>query len=386
MTAAAEDEQHALRAVLVRGGTSKALFFHREDVPPAGPERERLLKRLMGTPDPLQIDGLGGATLSTSKVAIVGRSERPDADIDYDFVQVEVIRDAVDIALNCGNISAAVGPFAIDEGLVAAVEPVTKVRIWNTNTNTLLVAMVPVRNGRARVDGTCTIPGVPGTGAEILMDYAASVGSRTGALLPTGHAIDTISMEAGGTIEVTLCDAANPCVFVSAEALGLRGDELPSEMAADATLMTQVAELRGKAGVALGFWPDWRATGLPAIPMLVIVAPPREHTLLDGRALSASDVDLCARLFFLDHCHPSLAGTGALCLAAAARVEGTVVQRVLAPAARRAEDVRLGHPSGVTPVKAVLDPHAAGIRFAALGLARTARRLMAGSVYVPRFY
>ena len=144
--------------------------------------------------------------------------------------------------------------------------------------------------------------------------------------------------------------------------------------------------LRGKAGVMLGFWSDWRATDLPAIPMLVIVAPPSQHTLLDGRVLAASEFDLCARLFFLDQCHPSLAGTGSLCLAAAARVEGTVVQRVLSTAAKSADDVRLGHPTGVTPVKAVLDPRAGGIRFAALGFARTARRLMAGSVYVPRSY
>jgi 2-methylaconitate cis-trans-isomerase PrpF len=380
-----DEEQQGVRAVLMRGGTSKALFFHRADLPAAGEAQDALLKRIMGTPDPLQIDGLGGAVLSTSKVAIVSRSAREDADVDYSFVQVEVTRDAVDHELNCGNISSAVGPFAIDEGLVTSTEPVTTVRIWNTNTESLLVAKVPVQRGKARVLGDCAISGVPGTGAEILMDYAGTIGARTGAMLPTGRPVDTISMEDGRHLQVTFCDVANPCVFVAAESLGLRGTELPAAIVGNASLMVAIHELRGKAGLRFGFWTDWRAKGLPSMPMLVIVSPPADCTMLDGRTMRQDEADVCARLIFIDQCHPSMAGTGSICLAAASRIAGSVVHRALAPGRWALPEIRIGHPSGVTPVKALIDSATTGSEacFAALGFARTARRLMNGTVYVP---
>lgn len=188
------DEQIEVRCVLMRGGTSKALFFHEADVPPPGEARDNLLKRAMGTPDVLQIDGLGGSRLVTSKVAIIQKSTRPDADIDYTFAQIDVERDLIGYDANCGNISSAVAPFAIDEGLVEAVEPVTTVRIYNTNTDKLLVSKVQAKGGKARVLGDCAIAGAPGNGAEILMDYSGTVGALTGKLLPTGSAIDTIAL------------------------------------------------------------------------------------------------------------------------------------------------------------------------------------------------
>ncbi|MEJ7687366.1 MAG: PrpF domain-containing protein, partial [Variovorax sp.] len=228
MTHEPSPDQVAVPCVLMRGGTSKALFFHEKDVPPPGAARDRLLKRAMGTPDLLQIDGLGGSRLVTSKVAIVRRSSRADADVDYTFAQVDIERDAVGYEANCGNISSAVGPFAVDEGLIEPVEPVTTVRIYNTNTEKMLVAKVPVAGGKARVLGDCAIAGVPGTGAEILMDYSDTVGAKTGRLLPTGRVVDTVELKDGRTVEVSICDAANPCVFVSAKELGLTGSELPN--------------------------------------------------------------------------------------------------------------------------------------------------------------
>jgi len=285
-------EQAAVRCVLMRGGTSKALFFHEADVPPPGAARDRFLKRAMGTPDVLQIDGLGGARLVTSKVAIIQRSTRADADVDYTFAQVDVDRDGIDNTANCGNISSAVAPFAIDEGLVAAVSPVTTVRIFNTNTQKVLVSKVQVAGGKARVLGDCAIPGVPGTGAEIIMDFAGTVGARTGRLLPTGHAVDPIALEDGRQVAVTICDAANPCVFIAAADLGLTGSELPVAISNDRALIEIIGEIQSKAGQMIGLWPDWQARHLPALPLAVIVAPPADYLDVNGRTQHADGMDV----------------------------------------------------------------------------------------------
>jgi 2-methylaconitate cis-trans-isomerase PrpF len=369
-------DQIEIPCVLMRGGTSRALFFRGRDLPPSGPERDQFFKRAMGTPDETQIDGIGGGRLNTSKIAVVDPVAREDADVQYTFAQVEVADDRVGHEGKCGNISSAVGPFAIDEGLVPAVEPLTTVRIYNTNTDKILVARVPVAGGRARVLGDCAIPGVPGTGAEILMDYAGTVGSATGRLLPTGAAVDIVRLDDGRVIEASVCDVANPCIFVSASSLGLQGDERPEDIERDRTLIATTEEVRGKLGQALGLWTDWRAGGLPAMPMFVIVAP----------ASVGEPADLNARLLFLGYCHRTMAGTGAICLAAASRIEGSVVERVMRPSQAMYDTCRIGHPTGTLDVTVKLEGsgHDGEARFTSLGFARTARRLMAGHVFVPR--
>lgn len=380
-----DDEQVEVRCVLMRGGTSKALFFHEADVPPPGPARDRLLKRAMGTPDVLQIDGMGGSRLVTSKIAMIKRSERPGADVDYTFAQADVERDLIGYDANCGNISSAVAPFAIDEGLVPAVEPVTTVRIHNTNTGTMLVSKVQVKNGKARVAGDCAIAGVPGTGAEILMDYTDTLGAKTGRLLPTGQAVDTIALEDGRRIEVSIVDAATPCVFIAASALGLTGSELPPDISADRALIETIGELQSKAGERIGLYTHWKDVHLPGLPLAVVVAPPADYTDTNRETVRAGDCDLRARLVFLGKCHDSMAGTGSMCTAAASRVPGSLVHAAVGDRTRT-ETLRIGHPLGVMTVKVVARPGAtpAQTRFDALGLQRTARRLMAGSVYVPR--
>lgn len=391
MTSHTPPEQLTIPCVLMRGGTSKALFFHERDVPPAGPARDRLLKRAMGTPDMLQIDGLGGSRLVTSKVAIIQRSARADADVDYTFAQVDIDRDGVGYDANCGNISSAVGPFAVDEGLVDAVAPVTTVRIYNTNTDKLLVAKVQVTGGRARVLGDCAIAGVPGTGAEILMDYSGTVGAKTGKLLPTGNAIDTIALEDGRRVKVTLCDTANPCVFVAATDLGLNGSELPEVITTDRTLIETMGEIQAKAGQLAGFWADWKTQHLPGLPLFVMVAPPADCIDMNGTAHTADAMDLRARLVFLGKCHESMAGTGSICTAAASRIPGSVVNQAVGDRATT-NTLRIGHPLGVMEVKVVTEPGTGQgndpslTRFSALGLTRTARRLMAGELYVPAMY
>lgn len=377
-------EQTEVRCVLMRGGTSKALFFHEADVPPAGPARDRLLKRAMGTPDVMQIDGLGGSRAVTSKVAIVQRSVRTDADIDYTFAQVDIERDRVGYDGNCGNISSAVAPFAIDEGLVDAIEPVTTVRIFNTNTDKLLVAKVQVRDGKARVQGECAIAGVPGTGAEILMDYSGTVGAKTGKLLPTGNVLDSVTLENGRCISVTICDTANPCVFIDAASLGLSGGELPEAIANESGLIDTISEIQSKAGQLIGIYKDWRAVPRPGLPLAVLIAAPADFKDMNGAIQQATNMDLRARLIFIGQCHESMAGTGSMCTAAASRIPGSLVN--LAVGARAAtETLRIGHPLGIMEVKvlAQYDPDPTKTTYSSLGLTRTARRLMAGQVYVP---
>src|SRR5712692_4769335 len=241
--------QARVRAVYMRGGTSRCLVFHEGDLPAAGPERDYILLAALGSPDPYgrQLDGLGGGISSLSKACIIGPGTRPDADVDYTFAQVEVRRPVVDYKGNCGNCSSAVGPFAIDEGLVPAVAPETIVRIHNTNTKKLIVAHVPVRDGEAAVEGDFALPGVPGTGARIALDFVDPGGAVTGRLLPTGKAREEID-----GVQASIVDATNPMVFVRASDLGLTGTETPTEMDADAKLVARLEKLRVEAGQRMG--------------------------------------------------------------------------------------------------------------------------------------
>ena len=378
-------DQIAVRCVLMRGGTSKALFFHERDVPPPGFQRDRFLLRAMGTPDVLQIDGLGGSRLVTSKVAIISKSPRADADVDYTFAQLDVERAIVSYDANCGNISSAVGPFAIDEGLVDAVEPVTAVRIFNTNTQKMMAAKVQVAGGKARVLGDCAIAGVPGTGAEILMDYAGTVGAKTGKLLPTGNVIDVITLEDGRRVEVTIGDAANPCVFIAAKDLGLGGSELPIPITNDRALIETIGEIQGKAGAMIGLYGQWNDQHLPGLPLAIMVAPPENYVDVNGVFQKEQEMDARERLVFLGKCHDSMAGAGAMCSGAISRVAGSVLHKVLDPAVARTPWLRIGHPLGVMSVK--VEPHGGAVQpqlhFETLSFPRTARRLMQGEVLIP---
>ncbi|HZZ02746.1 2-methylaconitate cis-trans isomerase PrpF family protein [Paraburkholderia sp.] len=381
----APPEQLAVRCVLMRGGTSKGLYFHEADLPASGPRRDRLLRRAMGTPDGMQIDGLGGSRLVTSKVAIIGRSTRPDTDVDYTFAQLEIERDGIGYDGNCGNISAGVGPFAVDEGLVVATEPVTTVRIFNTNTGKMLRAQVPVAHGKARVTGDCRIAGVPGTGAEILMDYTDTIGARTGKLLPTGNPADRVELEDGSVVQATLCDAGNPCVFVHARDVGLEGNELPTEIMTNQAALTRILEIQSKASVLLGFHDDWRKAVKVGLPLFVLVAQTARYARTSDDQQAADSFDLHARLLFLGKCHDSMAGTGAICTAAASRIRGSVVAQVLSENSRALRQLRIGHPLGVMEITVETEVPGGDVpvRFIALGFGRTARRLMDGCLYVP---
>lgn len=382
-----EAEQFGIRCSIIRGGTSKGVYFHENDLPGPGADRDQLLLRIMGTPDVLQIDGLGGSHLITSKIAIIGPPTIPGADLDYTFGQVDLDRPVIDYSANCGNISAGVGPFAIDVGLVRIQQPVTAVRIHNTNTGKIIVANVPVAHGRAKVKGDCAIGGVPGTGAQIFMDYRLTVGAKTGTMLPTGNRTDMIELEDGTDIEVTICDVANTIVFCRAGDIGLNGKEGPDQINNNMPLLDRMRELRGKAAQMIGFCSSWQdvETQAPLLPLLYFVAPPTDFTTLNGAQVEAGSVDLLARQMFMNRCHEAMAGTGSMCIAAASRITGSIVNQQLRVNATSKPSVAIGHPSGVMNVRCEYRAanNVEGIALDALGFPRTARKIMDGTVYVP---
>jgi 2-methylaconitate cis-trans-isomerase PrpF len=378
-------EQTRIRCVQMRGGTSKGLYFRAEDLPNKGPKRDSLLQRLMGSPDVLEIDGLGGSRPITSKVAIVSRSQREDADVDYTFAQVEIDKIGVIYSGNCGNISFGVGPFAVDEGLVEVTEGNTRVRMFNTNTNAVIVADVPVKNGKARVEGAFAVPGVPGTGAEIVMNWLGTVGAKTGHLLPTGNAIDRLILESGKEIEASLIDAANPLVFVNAQDFGLGGSELVEEIDKNQQLIDASREVRGKAAVLFGMCKDWSNVDKdsPGLPMLAFIAPPADYKKLNGQRVQAAEMDARVRVMFMNKLHESVPGTGSICLAAASRVKDSIVYS--ASAKRDPDNFLIGHPSGITSARVKSHEIERGpfVAFEILGFSRTARRLMDCNAYYP---
>lgn len=364
--------QRRIRAVFMRGGTSRAIFFHHADLPPAGAARDRILLAALGSPDPYgrQLDGLGGGISSLSKACIIGPATHPDADVDYTFAQVHVAKPIVDYTGNCGNCSAAVGPFTIDEGMVTYTEGETIVRIHNTNTRKIIIAHVPVASGEAAVEGDLELPGVAGRGARIALDFLDPGGAGTGRLLPTGRARDVVE-----GVAASLVDATNPMVFVRAQDLGLSGTERPEAVDADRALSARLEAIRGAAADMMGI------PGSAATPKVAVVAPPAPFTALDGAEYGAEQADLVARVISMGNCHRAFALTAAMCLAVAARIEGSVVREcVNAP---DDGELRLGHPSGVLPVAASVGVRD-GVAWAErVTVYRTARRLMEGFVRVP---
>ncbi len=377
-----------LRCSILRGGTSRGVFFLAEDLPTTREAIEPILLDVFGSPDVRQIDGLGGATSQTSKAAIIGPPTRDDADVDYTFAQVSVSDPLVDWGGNCGNISAAVGPFAIDQGLVSATGSSTTVRIHNTNTGKVIVAEVPTSGSRAVLDGDYAIPGVPGTGARILLDFAEPAGAVTGKLLPTGRPCDELRLADGRSIAVSVVDAANPTVFLRARDLGFAGTELPAEIEANAAATATLEEARSIVAELLGLVTDRAdATRLsPGLPKVGFVSAPAGYGTSDGGRVAAEASDLVGRLMSMQSAHRSYMTTGAIATAVAAMVSGTVVAEVVRPRSERPEPdaIRIGHPYGVmhTVVRATdpADPATIG----AVAVGRTARHILDGTVWVRR--
>jgi 2-methylaconitate cis-trans-isomerase PrpF len=365
----------------MRAGTSKGIFLKTNDLPADQAKRDKLILKIFGSPDVRQIDGLAGADPLTSKLAIIGPSTHPEADVDYTFAQVGIGDAIVDYNGNCGNISSGVGPFAIDESLVKAVEPVTRVCIHNTNTGKLLYAEVQVEDGKAKVSGDCEIAGVPGTGAQELMDFSGTAGAATGKVLPTGNVVDALETSRG-SLPVSIVDVANPCVFVHAKDVGMTGIETPAEIDGNPELLSLLEEIRAKSCVKIGMAKDEKEAleKSPAFPMIAFVCEPADYTdFTSGRTIKAEEVDLVSRLMFMQVLHKTYAGTATACTGSAAKIPGTIVNQVMRKG-KSDDTVRIGHPAGIIPVVSVVTDQ--GVEKAAL--IRTARRLMEGYVLVEK--
>jgi 2-methylaconitate isomerase len=379
--------QRSIPALYMRGGTSKGVFFRAGDLPADPAVRDRVLLRVIGSPDPYgkHIDGMGGATSSTSKVVLLGRSAQPGCDVDYLFGALAVDRPDIDWSGSCGNLAAAVGPVAIRWGLAAApARGLATVRIWQANTGTPIVARVPMRDGEVQEEGTFELEGVGFPSAEIVLEFPdPGEGDNAGGLFPTGRVLDRLEVPGIGALESTLINAGNPAVFVDAAALGLRGDELQDAVNADAALLARCEAVRAHATVAMGLaaTPEEASARRPATPKLAFVSPPRGYRAADGRRVEAADIDLNVRILSMGKLHHAMTGTGAVALAAAAAVPGTIVRRCAQPDA--AGRLRFGHPSGVTTVGAEARLDAGQWRVTKAIMSRSARRLMEGAVLVP---
>jgi 2-methylaconitate cis-trans-isomerase PrpF len=378
-------KQIGLRAVFMRGGTSKAVMFRAEDLPR---ERDRwapIFLGVIGSPDAngRQLDGMGGGVSSLSKVCVIGTPTRPDADVDYTFAQVSVRSAAVDYSGNCGNMSSAVGPFAVDEGLVKTNGEEAVVRIHNTNTRKLIVARFAIDDGRAAVDGDFALPGVAGTSAPVRLEFLEPGGAGTGRLLPTGNVLERLDVAGLGAIEVSMIDAANPCVFIAAESLGMTGIEMPGELDANGELLARLEAIRIAASLRMGIARSAEeAMRKPSIPKVAMVTGPRAALTLAGDRLATDDADLTVRMISIGQPHRAVPLTGAMCLAVASRLPGSIAHRVARAGAAPDAPVRIAQPSGLTVVGAAVRRAADGWIADHATVYRTARRLMEGVVFV----
>jgi probable AcnD-accessory protein PrpF len=373
-----------IAAELWRGGTSKGLFFHERDLPADPVRRDALLLRAIGSPDPYgkQIDGLGAATSSTSKVVLVRPSTRPGCAVEYRFGAVAIDRPVIDWSGNCGNLTTAVGPFALLHGLVTPVEGVTEVCMWQDNLSERIVAHVPVRNGRPVESGAFRMDGVAFPGGEILLEFL-DPGGGDGALLPTGKVAEALEVPGVGTLEVSLINAGNPTVFVAAAGLGLDGTELQPDVNNRPSLLETCERVRAHAAVRMGLADSAESAtrSRPATPKLSFVAPPAAYVSSAGRPVTADEVDLLARILSMGTLHHAYTGTGAVALAVAAALPGSVVARAARGGA--SARVRIGHPSGAMTVGAEVRNQDGGWNVERALMSRSARRLMSGRVHVP---
>jgi len=353
--------QTAIPCTVMRGGTSKGLYFRPEDLPTDVATRDAVLLAAMGSPDPRQIDGMGGAHPLTSKIAVVGPPSRPDADVDYLFLQAVVDEARIDTSQNCGNLLAGVGPFAIEEGLVAAEDGVTRVRIHMVNTASVAVAAVETPGRKVRYDGKARIDGVPGTAAPIPIDFLDVAGSTCGALLPTGRARDVIE-----GVEATLIDNGMPVVVMRASDFGKSGYESPEDLEADAALKARVEAVRLAAGLLMRLGDVTRKT----TPKMCLVAPARH-----GGAIST-------RTFIPHRVHEAIGVFGAVSIATACVIPGSVAAEVAGPSAA-AGQLDVEHPTGFFTVAMDIAVEDGAVQVRRSALLRTARRLMRGEVYVP---
>lgn len=386
--------QLRIPATYMRGGTSKGVFFRLEDLPEfaraPGPARDALLMRVIGSPDPYgkHTDGMGGATSSTSKVVIIARSSEPDHDVDYLYGQVPLDQPFIDWSGNCGNLSSAVGPFAIANGFIDAArfadDGLCTVRIWQANIGKTIVAHVPVTDGQVQEIGDFELDGVTFPAAEIQLEFLepSDEGEDGGAMFPTGHLVEDLEVPGHGSFRATLINAGVPTVFVDAAALGYDGTELQGAINEDKPALARLEAIRAQAALRMGLIDDVaKAAQRPLTPKVAFVAPARDYVSSSGAAVKAGDIDLNVRAISMGKMHHAMMGTASVAIASAAAVPGTLVNEAAGGGTR--DVVRFGHPSGTLRVGAAAEQVDGQWVVRKAVMSRSARVLMEGTVRVP---
>ena len=357
--------QTKIPCVIMRGGTSRGPFFHLSDLPADTATRDAVLLSVMGSPHEIQVDGIGGSHTVTSKVAMVSRSQRPNVDVDYLFAQVEINDKRVDTKPNCGNMLVAVGPFAIDAGIIAAKNGETPVRIFNVNTQSMVEAIVQTPGGEVNYEGTIAIDGVPGTAAPVGINFTTAIGSVTKKLLPTGKPLDVFD-----GVEVSCVDVAMPVILMRADAFGKTGYESANELDADKALFKRMEAIRIKAGVMMGMGDVSKSV----VPKIALLAPPRSPQT--GGAITS-------RFFVPDSCHKAHPVTGTVCIASACAIPGTVAEKIAGRTQSPQGIIEIEHPSGKIAIDLDADFTHGKQALRRAALIRTARRIFEGQVNVP---
>lgn len=378
-------------ATYMRGGTSKGVFFLKDELPEAaqqpGEARDKLLLRVIGSPDPYekQIDGMGGATSSTSKTVIISKSEQSDHDVDYLFGQVSIDKPFVDWSGNCGNLSAAVGPFAINNGLIPAERipenGIVEVKIWQANIKKTIIAHVPIKNGQVQEMGDFELDGVTFPAAEVRVDFVAPADGE-GALFPTGNLIDQLDVPDIGTFEATMINAGIPTVFIKAESLGYTGTELQADINNDKKALETFETIRAYGAVKMGLIENIaEAANRQHTPKIAIVAGPKTYTASSGKVVEADSVDVLIRALSMGKLHHAMMGTAAVAISAAAAIPGTLVN--VAAGGKERNSVTFGHPSGTLKVGAEASKEGEQWSIDKAIMSRSARIIMQGWVHVP---
>ncbi len=387
--------QLRIPATYMRGGTSKGVFFRLQDLPEVaqqpGPARDALLLRVIGSPDPYakQIDGMGGATSSTSKTVILAKSSKQDHDVDYLFGQVAIDKAFVDWSGNCGNLSAAVGAFAISSGLVDAAKinanGITTVRIWQANIGKTIIAHVPMTNGQVQESGDFELDGVTFPAAEVQLEFldpAADDDGSGGSMFPTGNVVDTLEVPGIGSFAATMINAGIPTIFVNAVDIGYTGTELQDAINGDAKALAMFETIRAYGAVKMGLIADIaEASTRQHTPKIAFIAKPLDYQASSGKSVAATDIDLLVRALSMGKLHHAMMGTAAVAIGTAAAIPGTLVNLAAGGVARDA--VRFGHPSGTLRVGAKAEQIDGDWIVTKAIMSRSARVLMDGTVRVP---
>jgi 2-methylaconitate cis-trans-isomerase PrpF len=377
----------SLPVSLMRGGTSKGVFMLRSDLPEDSIERDKLLLKLIGSPDPYgkQINGLGGATSSTSKVVIINKSARQGIDVDYLFGHVAIKQPIIDYSGNCGNLTSAVGVFAIEQGLVENISsPITKIKVWQENLGQNIIVNVPVNDdGQVISEGDTRLAGITGEGAAITIDFIKPGIGEESLVLPTGNVKEIIDVENYGSFEVSLVQAGNATVFIHENDLGLSGTEDYDAISSNGDLLIKVESIRCAASVKMGLAATIEeASKLPGIPKLAFVNKPRDYMNSQGETIETDEMDIYARIFSMGKLHHAFTGTGAIAAAVAANIPDTIVSDCLSKESNDNQGLKIGHTAGTLECSANVAENNNKWVVEKASLLRTARTLLKGEAFI----